>query len=69
MEWFVLMGYLVALAALTALGAPIAAPLFRALPRDGGAATGAPRAVSAASATRYPARTNHSMVVRIRQAS
>ena len=37
MEWFVLAGYLVALAALTALGAPVAAPLFRALPRNGAA--------------------------------
>ena len=37
MEWFVLAVYLVALAVLTALGAPIAAPLFRALPRNGAA--------------------------------
>jgi YYY domain-containing protein len=37
MEWFVLAVYLVALAALTALGAPIAALLFRALPRNGAA--------------------------------
>jgi uncharacterized membrane protein len=37
MEWTPLVGYLLALAALTALGALIAAPLFRPLPRKGAA--------------------------------
>ncbi|PSP33224.1 hypothetical protein BRC63_10710 [Halobacteriales archaeon QH_10_70_21] len=37
MEWFVLAVYLLALAVLTAVGAPIAALLFRSLPRNGAA--------------------------------